>query len=58
MIFAKIGCSAHRLPDWIKRADVPSDLAEKLKTLERENRELRQVKEVLHKGCAYLVGSS
>jgi transposase-like protein len=48
-ISAKIGCSAHTLLDWVKRvevdsgkrAGVPSDMAEKLKALERENRELR-----------------
>jgi len=48
-ISAKIGCSALRLLDWVKRtevdsgkrAGVPSDMAEKLKALERENRELR-----------------
>ena len=46
-ISAKIGCSAHTLLDWVKRAEVdsgkragvPSDMAEKLKALERENRE-------------------
>lgn len=45
-ISAKIGCSAHTLNDWIKkaeidsgkRADIPSELAEKMKALERENR--------------------
>ena len=51
-ISAKIGCSAHTLLVWVKRAEVdsgkragvPSDMAEKLKALERENRELRQAK--------------
>ncbi|MCA3380334.1 MAG: IS3 family transposase, partial [Roseomonas sp.] len=55
-----IGCSAHRLLDWVKRAEVdsgkragvPSDMAEKLKALERENRELRQANEILRKGLA------
>ena len=53
-ISAKIGCSAHTLLDWVKRAEVdsgkragvPSDMAEKLKALERENRELRQANEI------------
>jgi len=57
-ISAKIGCSAHRLLDWVKRveadsgkrAGVPSDMAEKLKALERENHELRQTNEILRKG--------
>ena len=57
----KIGCSAHTLLDWVKRvevdngkrAGVPSDMAEKLKALERENRELRQANEILSKGLDY-----
>ena len=68
-ISAKIGCSAHTLLDWVKRAEVdsgkraevdsgkragvPSDMAEKLKALERENRELRRANESLRKGLAY-----
>ena len=36
-----------------KRADVPSDMAEKLKALERENRELRHANEILRKASAY-----
>ena len=60
-ISAKIGCSAHTLLDWVKRvevdsgkrASVPSDMAEKLKALERENRELRQANEILRKASAY-----
>jgi transposase len=49
-ISAKIGCSAHTLLDWGKRAGVPSNTAEKLKALERENRELRQANEISRKG--------
>ena len=64
-ISAKIGCSAHTLLDWVKRAEVdsgkragvPSDMAEKLKALERENRELRQADEILRKGLAYFAGA-
>ena len=52
-ISAKIGCSANMLLDWVKRAGVPSNMAEKLKALERENRELRQANEILRKGLAY-----
>ena len=60
-ISAKIGCSAHTLLDWVKRAEVdsgkragvPSDMDEKLKALERENRELRQANEILRKASAY-----
>jgi len=59
-ISAKIGCSAHTLLDWVKRAEVDSgkragistDVAEKLKALERENRELRQANEILRKASA------
>ena len=60
-IAAKIGCSAHTLNEWVKRAEVdsgkraglPSDVAEKMKALERENRELRQANEILRKASAY-----
>ena len=60
-IAGKIGCSTHTLVDWVKKADVeagrapgiPSEIAEKLKALERENRELRQANEILRKASAY-----
>ncbi len=60
-IAAKIGCSAHTLLDWVKKAEVDSgtragvstDVAEKLKALERENRELRQANEILRTASAY-----
>jgi transposase len=60
-IAAKIGCSANTLNDWVKRAEVdsgkrvgiPSDMAERMKALERENRELRQANEILRKASAY-----
>ncbi len=60
-IAAKIGCSAHTLLDWVKKAEIdagkrvglPSDIAAKMKELERENRELRQANEVLRKASAY-----
>jgi transposase len=32
---------------------VPSDVADRLKALERENRELRQANEILRKASAY-----
>ena len=58
---AKIGCSAHTLNEWVKKAEVDtgkraglsSDMAEKMKALERENRELRQANEILRKASAY-----
>ena len=48
-IAEKIGCSAQTLNEWVKKAEidggkragVPIEVAEKLKALERENRELR-----------------
>lgn len=57
----KIGCTAQTLNEWVKktevdagkRAGVPSDVAEKMKALERENRELRQANEILRKASAY-----
>ena len=60
-IAAKIGCSAHTLLDWVKKAEVdsgkrggiPTDVADKLKSLERENRELRQANDILRKASAY-----
>ena len=60
-IVAKIGCTPQTLLDWVKKAEVdsgkragvPTDLAEKLKALERENRELRQANEILRKASAY-----
>ena len=49
-IAAKIGCVPQTLHEWVKKAEVeagkragvPSDVAERVKALERENRELRQ----------------
>lgn len=60
-IAAKIGCSANTLNDCVKKAEVdsgrragiPSDMAERMKSLERENRELRQANEILRKASAY-----
>lgn len=36
-----------------KRAGVPTEVADKMKTLEREVRELRQANEILRKASAY-----
>ncbi|AMM83145.1 transposase [Martelella sp. AD-3] len=60
-IASKIGCSANTLNDWVKKAEVdsgrragvPSEMAERMKALERENRELRQANEILRKASAY-----
>jgi transposase-like protein len=60
-IAAKIGCAAQTLNEWVKKAEVdggrragvPTEVAERLKALERENRELRQANEILRKASAY-----
>jgi transposase len=60
-IAAKIGCTPQTLLEWVKKAEVdsgkragvPTEMAEKLKALERENRELRQANEILRKASAY-----
>ena len=60
-IFEKIGCVPQTLFEWVKktevdsgkRAGVPTEVADKVKALEREVRELRQVNEILRKASAY-----
>ena len=60
-IAGKIGCTAQTLDEWVKRferdnggrASFPSEVAERLKALEREHRDLRQVNEILRKASAY-----
>ena len=60
-IAAKIGCAGQTLHEWMKKAEVdsgtragvPSDVADRMKALERENRELRQANEILRKASAY-----
>jgi hypothetical protein len=60
-IAAKIGCTPQTLNEWVKKAEVDSgrkpgltsDMAAKMKALERENRELRQANEILRKASAY-----
>lgn len=60
-ISEKIGCVPQTLFEWAKktevdsgkRAGVPTEMAERLKALERENRELRQANEILRKASAY-----
>jgi transposase len=60
-IATKIGCAGQTLHEWVKKAEVdsgtragvPSDVADRMKALERENRELRQANEILRKASAY-----
>jgi transposase len=60
-IAAKIGCTPQTLSNWVRRAErdqgkrpgTTTDDHERLKTLERENRELRQANEILRKASAY-----
>jgi transposase len=60
-IAQKIGCSGETLRDWIRqaerdqglRAGPTADERERLRALERENRELRQANEILRKASAY-----
>ena len=60
-IAGKIGCAPQTLHEWLKktevdsgkRAGMPTEVADKLKALERENRELRQDNEILRKASAY-----
>ncbi|PIL21277.1 transposase [Puniceibacterium antarcticum] len=60
-ISAKIGCVPQALKDWVKKVEVDSckrpgvssEMAERMKVLERENRERRQANEILRKASAY-----
>ena len=60
-IAAKIGCTGQTLNEWVKQSErdtghkpgVTTEMAAKLKALERENRELRQANEILRKASAY-----
>jgi transposase-like protein len=60
-IAAKIGCTPQTLNEWVKKAEVesgkrsgvPYDVGDRLKALERENRELRQANDILRKASAY-----
>ena len=60
-IAAKFGCSAETLRKWVRReerdagvrAGPTCDELARLKALERENRELRQVNEILRKASAF-----
>jgi transposase-like protein len=60
-IAMKIGCTAETLRKWVRREErdtgqrsgPTTDERARLKALERENRELHQVNEILRKASAY-----
>jgi transposase-like protein len=60
-IAAKIGCTAGTLRKWVRRAErdggqragLTSSERERLKALERENRELQRSNEILRKAAAF-----
>jgi len=60
-IASKIGCSAETLRKWVRQAErdqgcregLTTEDRERLKVLERENRELRRANEILRKASAY-----
>ena len=67
-IAEKIGCSAETLRSWVRTAErgaggagqrpaVTADERERLKVLERENRELKRANEILRKAAAYFAAA-
>ena len=60
-IAAKIGCTAETLRKWVRQAErdqglrdgLTSSDRERLKALERENRELKRANEILRKASAF-----
>jgi transposase-like protein len=60
-IAEKIGCTAETLRKWVRQAErdsgrrpgLTTEERERLKALERENRELRRANEILRKASAY-----
>lgn len=60
-IAPKIGCSPHTLHEWVKRHEVDNGLRdgvttderERIKALERENKELRRANEILKLASAF-----
>ena len=60
-IAAKIGCTAETLRKWVRqaerdqgrRAGLTTDERQRLKELERENRELKRINEILRKASAF-----
>ena len=64
-IAPKIGCSAEALRTWVRRAErdagerpgLKTHERERLKALERENRELKRANEILRKASAFFAAA-
>ena len=64
-IAAKIGCTGETLRKWVRQAErdqgsrpgLSSDERDRMKALERENRELRQANEILREASAYFAAA-
>jgi len=64
-VAGKIGCTGETLRNWVRRAEQDRGLrpgptttdSERMKALERENRELRQANEILRKASAYFAAA-
>jgi transposase len=60
-IAGKIGCTGETLRKWVRRAEIDEGIRggltsterERLKALERENRELKRANEILRKASAF-----
>ena len=60
-IAGKVGCTAETLRNWVRQAErdagkrpgLTTEERERLKQLERENRELRRANEILRKASAF-----
>jgi transposase len=60
-IASKVGCSSEALRSWVRRAErdegrrpgLTTEELQRVKALERENRELRRANEILRKASAY-----
>jgi transposase len=60
-IAAKIGCTAETLRRWVRQAEIDqgvrggltTDERQRMKELERENRELKRANEILRKASAF-----
>jgi len=60
-VAAKLGCTAETLRRWVRQAErdagrrpgLTTDEQQRLKELERENRELKRANEILRKASAY-----